>query len=168
MLGLPAPLARPPARRQRAVDTVAHALSAHYGAVHLHIAEGPWTADRGLRSPDRLRPGERGHRLIAARFHALPAAEGLATGEPPGREPEQPPPTRAAALLRPLTADTGRLTRRSTGLPPQLLGLAVEEVSRRYGTGHAGPARGSVCGLPGRSRPRSPPYPRRLRRPLPE
>ncbi|MGW0565001.1 hypothetical protein ACWDZ4_31495 [Streptomyces sp. NPDC003016] len=128
MLGLPAPLARPPARRQRAVDTVAHALSAHYGAVDLHIAEGPWTADRGLRSPDRLRPGERGHRLIAARFHALPAAEGLATGEPPGREPEQPPPTRAAALLRPLTADTGRLTRRSTGLPPQLLGLAVEEV----------------------------------------
>lgn len=84
--------------------------------------------DRSLWSADRLHPGERGHRLIAARFHTLLAAEGLATGAPPGREPEQPPPTRAAALLWLLTAGTGWLARRSTDLLPQLLGLAATEV----------------------------------------
>lgn len=128
MLGLPAPLARPLARRQRAVNAVTHALSARYGAVHLHMAHGAWVADRSLWSADRLHPGERGHRLIAARFHALLAAEGLATGDPPGQEPEQPPPTRAAALRWLLTAGTGWLARRSTDLLPQLLALAATEV----------------------------------------
>ncbi|MGX1886770.1 SGNH/GDSL hydrolase family protein [Streptomyces sp. NPDC055287] len=128
MLGLPAPLARPLARRQHAVNAVVHVLSARYGAVHLHVAQGPWVADRGLWSADRLHPGERGHRLIAARFHALLATRGLANGAPPGHEPEQPPPTRAAALLWLLTAGTGWLARRSTDLLPQLLGLAAAEV----------------------------------------
>ncbi|MBT2504892.1 SGNH/GDSL hydrolase family protein [Streptomyces sp. ISL-98] len=128
MLGLPAPLARPLARRQRAVNAVVHALSARYGAVHLHIADGPWVADRDLWSADRLHPGERGHRLIAARFHALLAVEGLASGAPPRHEPEQPPPTRAASLLWLLTAGTGWLARRSTDLLPQLLQLAAAEL----------------------------------------
>ncbi|MBT2396127.1 SGNH/GDSL hydrolase family protein [Streptomyces sp. ISL-100] len=128
MLGLPAPLARPLARRQRAVNAVVHALSARYGAVHLHVAEATWVADRALWSADRLHPGERGHRLIAGRFHTLLAAEGLATGAPPADEPQQPPPTRAAALLWLLTAGTGWLARRSTDLLPQLLGLAAAEV----------------------------------------
>ncbi|WP_078607261.1 SGNH/GDSL hydrolase family protein [Streptomyces flavidovirens] len=139
MLGLPPPLARPLARRQRAVNAVVHALSARYGAVHLHVAEGPWVSDRGLWSADRLHPGERGHRLIAARFHALLAAGGLAAGAPPGYEPERPPPTRAAALLWLLTAGTGWLARRSTDLLPQLLGLAAAEV--RHG------ARGTTARL---------------------
>ncbi|MFE9400015.1 SGNH/GDSL hydrolase family protein [Streptomyces flavidovirens] len=139
MLGLPPPLARPLARRQRAVNAVVHALSARYGAVHLHVAEGRWVTDRGLWSADRLHPGERGHRLIAARFHALLAAEGLAAGAPPGYEPERPPPTRAAALLWLLTAGTGWLARRSTDLLPQLLGLAAAEV--RHG------ARGTTARL---------------------
>ncbi|MGR8011720.1 SGNH/GDSL hydrolase family protein [Streptomyces hypolithicus] len=128
MLRLPSALARPLARRQRAVNAVVHVLSARYDAVHLHVAEGPWVADRGLWSADRLHPGERGHRLIAARFHALLVAHGFATGEPPGYEPEQPPPTRAAALRWLLTAGTGWLARRSTDLLPQLLSLAAAEV----------------------------------------
>ncbi|GHA91697.1 SGNH/GDSL hydrolase family protein [Streptomyces chryseus] len=136
MLGLPAPLARPLARRQRAVNAVTHALSARYGALHLHMAQGTWVADRSLWSADRLHPGERGHRLIAARFHALLAAEGLAAGDPPGQEPEQPPPTRAAALRWLLTAGTGWLARRSTDLLPQLLALAATEV--RHGARGAG------------------------------
>jgi lysophospholipase L1-like esterase len=68
MLGLPGALARPLARRQRAVNTVVHALSERYGAVHLHAAEGEWIMDRAIWSADRLHPGERGHRQLALRF----------------------------------------------------------------------------------------------------
>lgn len=39
---------RPLARRQQAVNTVVHALSERYGAVHLHAAEGAWVTDRAL------------------------------------------------------------------------------------------------------------------------
>ena len=53
-----------------------HALSERYGAVHLHAAEGAWLMDRAMWSADRLHPGERGHRQLALRFHALLAAGG--------------------------------------------------------------------------------------------
>ncbi|WP_443079292.1 SGNH/GDSL hydrolase family protein [Streptomyces sp. NBC_01498] len=128
MLGLPAILARPLARRQRAVNTLVHALSARYGAVHLHAADPVWVADRSLWSADRLHPGERGHRLIAARFHEMLTARGLPLGPPPPREPQQPPPSRAEALLWLATAGTGWLVRRSTDLLPQLLWLAGGEL----------------------------------------
>ncbi|WP_061335566.1 SGNH/GDSL hydrolase family protein, partial [Streptomyces scabiei] len=71
MLGLLRALARPLARRQRAVNTVVHALSARHGAVHLHASEGAWLTDRAMWSADRLHPGEREHRQFALRFHAL-------------------------------------------------------------------------------------------------
>ncbi|MEV3992486.1 SGNH/GDSL hydrolase family protein [Streptomyces sp. NPDC049837] len=128
MLGLPPPLARPLARRQRAVNAVVHALSARYGAVHLHMADAAWVEDRALWSADRLHPGERGHRTIAARFHALLAERGLAGGAPPDREPRRPPPTRADALLWLATAGTGWVVRRCHDLLPQLLRLAAAEV----------------------------------------
>lgn len=128
MLGLPAALARPLARRQRAVNAVVHALSERHRAVHLHLAEDEWVADRTLWSADRLHPGERGHRLVAARFHALLAARGLATGSPPSCEPQLPLPTRSASLLWLATAGTGWLARRCTDLLPQLLTLAADEV----------------------------------------
>ncbi|MFI6684323.1 SGNH/GDSL hydrolase family protein [Streptomyces sp. NPDC050485] len=128
MLGLPGPLARPLARRQRAVNTVVHTLSARYGAIHLHLADREWVADRALWSADRLHPGERGHRLIAARCHALLAERGLAPGAPPSREPEQPPPGAAAALFWLATSGTAWLARRSTDLLPQLLRLAGDEL----------------------------------------
>ncbi|MFD9863805.1 SGNH/GDSL hydrolase family protein [Streptomyces alboflavus] len=128
MLGLPGALGRPLARRQRAVNAVVHALSERYGAVHLHAADEEWVADRALWSADRLHPGERGHRVFAARFHALLAAAGLAPGPAPAVEPELPPPAASASLLWLATAGTGWIARRCTDLLPQLLGLAVEEV----------------------------------------
>ncbi|MEI5103548.1 SGNH/GDSL hydrolase family protein [Streptomyces sp. PmtG] len=146
MLGLPGALGRPLARRQRAVNAVVHALSERYGALHLHAAGPEWIADRTLWSADRLHPGERGHRMFAARVHALLAAEGLALGAPPGREPELPPPSRSASLWWLATEGTGWVARRCTDLLPQLLALAAAEVRHGLrgtsggldlGTGHA-------------------------------
>ncbi|MFF3324077.1 SGNH/GDSL hydrolase family protein [Streptomyces sp. NPDC002889] len=128
MFGLPAPLARPLARRQRAVNAVVHALSDRYDAVHLHAAGDAWVADRSMWSADRLHPGERGHRMLARRFHELLAARGLAQGAAPEAEPDQPRPTRAASLLWLATAGTGWMARRCTDLLPQLLRLAGVEV----------------------------------------
>ncbi|AVZ71865.1 lipolytic enzyme [Streptomyces lunaelactis] len=128
MLGLPLPLARPLARRQRAVNTVVHALSARYGAIHLHAADAAWVADRSMWSADRLHPGERGHRMIARRFHELLTERGLAHGTAPGSDPEQVPPGRAAAVLWLATAGTAWVARRCTDLLPQLLRLAGSEV----------------------------------------
>ncbi|MET7680972.1 SGNH/GDSL hydrolase family protein [Streptomyces sp. NPDC005423] len=130
-LGLPGVLARPLARRQRAVNAVVHALSERYGAVHLHAAEGAWLKERAMWSADRLHPGERGHRQLAARFHTLLMSERLATGAPPSPVPEFPAPTRSASLLWLATAGTGWVARRCTDLLPQLLNLAAEELRHR-------------------------------------
>ncbi|MFE5086314.1 SGNH/GDSL hydrolase family protein [Streptomyces mirabilis] len=131
MLGLPGVLARPLARRQRAVNTVVHALSERHGAVHLHASEGAWLMDRAMWSADRLHPGERGHRQLALRFHALLEQEGIATGDTPSAEPEFPAPTRSASLWWLATAGTGWVARRCTDLLPQLLTLAAAEVRHR-------------------------------------
>ncbi|MHC3471775.1 SGNH/GDSL hydrolase family protein [Streptomyces sp. 7R007] len=131
MLGLPGALARPLARRQRAVNRVVHALSERYGAVHLHAAEGAWLVDRAMWSADRLHPGERGHRQLAVRFHALLAERGLATGPAPSPEPDFPAPTKSASLWWLATAGTGWVARRCTDLLPQLLSLAADELRHR-------------------------------------
>ncbi|MFJ2719742.1 SGNH/GDSL hydrolase family protein [Streptomyces sp. NPDC087437] len=128
MLGLPGALARPLARRQRAVNTVVHALSERYGAVHLHADAGQWLTDRAMWSTDRLHPGERGHRQLAFRFHALLAETGVASGPAPSPEPEFPAPTRSASLWWLATAGTGWVARRCTDLLPQLLTLAADEL----------------------------------------
>jgi lysophospholipase L1-like esterase len=131
MLGLPGALARPLARRQRAVNAVVHALSERHGAVHLHASEGAWLTDRAMWSADRLHPGERGHRQLAVRCHAVLAEAGLATGPAPSAEPEFPVPTRSAGLWRLATAGTAWIARRCTDLLPQLLTLAADEVRHR-------------------------------------
>ncbi|MFR0353946.1 SGNH/GDSL hydrolase family protein [Streptomyces sediminimaris] len=131
MLGLPGALARPLARRQRAVNRVVHALSDRYGAVHLHAAEADWIADRAMWSADRLHPGERGHRQLAVRFHALLVEDGRATGTAPSPEPELPAPTTSASLLWLATAGTAWVARRCTDLLPQLLRLAADEIGHR-------------------------------------
>ncbi|MFC7307598.1 SGNH/GDSL hydrolase family protein [Streptomyces monticola] len=128
MLGLPGTLARPLGRRQRAVNTVVHALSERYEVVHLHAAVGEWIADRAMWSADRLHPGERGHRMLAARFHARLAASGRELGPPPSCVPERPEPTRSASLRWLATAGTGWVARRCTDLLPQLMALAADEV----------------------------------------
>ncbi|MFJ4808448.1 SGNH/GDSL hydrolase family protein [Streptomyces longwoodensis] len=131
VLGLPSALGRPLARRQQAVNTVVHALSERYGVVHLHAAEGAWVTDRALWSADRLHPGERGHRHLALRFHALLAEAGLARGAAPSAEAEFPVPARAASLRWLATAGTGWVLRRCTDLLPNLLTLAADEVRHR-------------------------------------
>ncbi|MGW3035347.1 SGNH/GDSL hydrolase family protein [Streptomyces sp. NPDC001178] len=131
MLGLPGSLARPLARRQRAVNRVVHALSDRYGAVHLHAAEEAWITDRAMWSADRLHPGEQGHRQLAVRFHSLLAETDRATGAAPSPEPEFPVPTRSASLLWLATAGTAWVARRCTDLLPQLLGLAADEMRHR-------------------------------------
>ncbi|MGW0625407.1 SGNH/GDSL hydrolase family protein [Streptomyces sp. NPDC002758] len=146
MLGLPGALARPLARRQRAVNTVVHALSERYGVVHLHAAEAEWITDRAMWSSDRLHPGERGHRQLALRFHALLAKVGAATGPVPSPEPEFPAPTKSASLWWLATAGTAWVIRRCSDLLPQLLRLAWDEMRHRargtsarldLGTAHA-------------------------------
>ncbi|ELS51789.1 hypothetical protein STVIR_7300 [Streptomyces viridochromogenes Tue57] len=131
MLGLPGALARPLARRQRAVNTVVHALSERYRAVHLHASEGAWLTDRTLWSADRLHPGERGHRQLALRFHGLLMEAGVATGAPPSPEPQFALPTRSASLWWLATAGTAWVVRRCNDLLPQLLRLAADEMRHR-------------------------------------
>lgn len=128
MLGLPGPLARPLARRQHAVNTVVHALSDRYGAVHLHACAGDWISDRAMWSADRLHPGEPGHRQLAVRFHARLTEHGVTTGPAPSPEPGSPAPTGWANLRWLATAGTGWVARRCTDLLPQLLSLAVDEM----------------------------------------
>ncbi|WP_431041023.1 SGNH/GDSL hydrolase family protein [Streptomyces sp. P1-3] len=127
MLGLPAPLARPLRRRMEAVNTVVHVLSRRYGAVHVHLADHPWTARRAAWSVDRLHPSELGHRLLAREFHTALAARGLATGDPPAACSQGPPPSRAAAARWMATRGTRWIADRCTDLLPALLGLAVRE-----------------------------------------
>ncbi|MFK0295655.1 SGNH/GDSL hydrolase family protein [Streptomyces sp. NPDC090442] len=137
MLGLPAPLARPLARRMRAVNTVVHAVSARYGGVHLHLADHPWVAERATWSVDRLHPSERGHRLLARGFHTVLTARGVAAGPPPPLTLDGPPPTRTGSAVWMATRGTRWVADRCTDLLPGLLALAVQEC--RYGL--AGSAR---------------------------
>jgi lysophospholipase L1-like esterase len=131
MLGLPGILGNPLARRQRAVNTVVHTLSERYGAVHLHAVDDAWIMDRAMWSSDRLHPGERGHRQIALRFHAMLAHRGLATAPSPSPEPEFPPPTKSASVLWLATAGTAWVIRRCNDLLPQLVRLAAVEMRHR-------------------------------------
>jgi lysophospholipase L1-like esterase len=127
MFGLPAALARPLARRMRAVNAEVDKVARRYGTVHLDAACDPATYERRYWSVDRLHPNERGHRLIACRFHALLAASGYPVGADPDPEPSSPPPTRLAEFAWMATKGTAWLVRRSRDLVPALLGLAVRE-----------------------------------------
>ena len=103
------------------------ALAADVGTVHLDAAREPATYERRYWSVDRLHPNERGHRLIACRFHALLAASGYPVGPGPDPEPSSPPPTRLAEAGWMATKGTAWLVRRSRDLVPALVGLAVRE-----------------------------------------
>ena len=127
MFGLPGALARPLARRMRAVNAAVDEVARRHGTVHLDAARDPATYERRYWSVDRLHPNERGHRLIACRFHALLAASGYEVGPGPGPEPSSPPPTRLAQAGWMATKGTAWLFRRSRDLVPALVGLAVRE-----------------------------------------
>ena len=79
----------PLARRMRALNAAGRAVTRRStGPVHLDAARDPATYERRYWSVDRLHPNERGHRLVACRFHALLAAADFPVG--PGPDPSRP------------------------------------------------------------------------------
>lgn len=127
MFGLPGALARPLARRMHAVNVAVDEVARHHGTIHLDAACDPATYERRYWSVDRLHPNERGHRLMACRFHTLLAATGHPVGDGPDPEPSNPPPTRLAEFGWMATKGIAWLVRRSRDLVPALAALAVRE-----------------------------------------
>jgi lysophospholipase L1-like esterase len=127
MLGLPGSMARPLARRMHEVNAVMDGLAAHFGTLHYDAAEDVEARDPRMWAVDRLHPSERGHRLIACRFHDQLTAAGLPAGPRPDPEPSSPPPTRLAEIGWLATKGTVWVLRRSTDLVPGLLVLAIKE-----------------------------------------
>jgi len=111
----------------RAIDEV----SRRYGALLMDAAADQDTYDRRYWSVDRLHPNERGHRLMACRFHHLLAEAGYPVGLGPDPEPSSPPPTRLAEFAWMATKGTAWMIRRSKDLVPALIYLAVCEVMRK-------------------------------------
>jgi len=127
MLGIPAVLARPLARRAHQINQVMDTVAERFGTVHFDAAGDAETYDHRMWAVDRLHPSERGHRHIARRFHGMLAATGHQVGPPPDPEPANLPPTRLAELSWLATKGTAWVLRRSTDLVPSLLGLAFTE-----------------------------------------
>ena len=133
MFGLPKALARPLARRMRAVNAAVSEVAVRYGTLHYDAARVQDTYDRRYWSVDRLHPNERGHRLVACRFHSLLASSGYPVGPGPDPEPSSPPPSRLAEIAWMATKGTAWVIRRSKDLVPALVYLAVREVLTRGG-----------------------------------
>jgi lysophospholipase L1-like esterase len=127
MFGLPKSLAKPLARRVRAVNQAVDEVAARYGTLHLDAARDPAIYERRFWSVDRLHPNERGHRFIACQFHDLLVTAGYPVGPGPDPEPSTPPPSRMAEVRWMATKGTMWLARRSRDLVPALLALAVRE-----------------------------------------
>ena len=127
MLRLPGTLARPLARRAHQVNAVMDAIAERFGTLHFDAASDPEVFDPRMWAVDRLHPSERGHRLIARRFHGLVAAAGHPVGTEPDPEPSNPPPSRLAEVGWMATKGTAWVVRRSTDLVPSLLAMAVKE-----------------------------------------
>jgi len=127
MLGLPGVLARPLARRAHQVNAVMDVVAERFGTVHFDAASDPEVFDPRMWAVDRLHPSERGHRLIARRFHQQLAATGLPVGPAPDPEPSNPPPTRLAEIGWMATKGTVWVVRRSRDLVPSLLAMAIKE-----------------------------------------
>jgi len=127
MLGMPGVLARPLARRAHQLNEVMDAVAGQFGTLHFDAARDAEAYDPQMWAVDRLHPSERGHRLIARRFHALLAEAGHPVGPPPGAEPLNPPPTKIEQLAWMATKGTAWVARRSTDLVPSLLAMAYAE-----------------------------------------
>jgi len=127
MLHLPDVLARPLAKRAHLLNDVIDQMAERFGTLTYDAAGDPFVYDPPMWAVDRLHPSERGHRLIARRFHDLLAAAGHPVGPPPGAEPVEEPPTRAEQFAWMATKGTVWVARRSTDLVPCLLSMAFEE-----------------------------------------
>jgi lysophospholipase L1-like esterase len=127
MLGMPGLLARPLARRAHQINEVMDGLAERFGTLHFDAATDEEAYDPRMWAVDRLHPSERGHRLIARRFHALLADAGVTLAEAPGAEPTNQPPTKAEQFAWMATKGTAWVAKRSTDLVPNLLALAYAE-----------------------------------------
>jgi lysophospholipase L1-like esterase len=127
MLGLPGCLARPLARRAAEINAVMDAVADRFGTLHFDAARHDEAYDPRMWAVDRLHPSERGHRLIARRYHSLLAEAGLPVGQAPDSEPGNPPPTRLAEIAWMATKGSVWVVRRSRDLVPSLLMMAVRE-----------------------------------------
>jgi len=127
MLGMPGVLARPLAVRAHQINAVMDEIAARFGTLHFDAASDEDAYDPRMWAVDRLHPSERGHRLIALRFHALLASTGYPVGPPPDPEPGNPPPTKAMEFAWLATKGTAWVVRRSTDLVPSLLAMAYGE-----------------------------------------
>ncbi len=127
MLGMPGVLARPLAQRAHQINAVMDEVARRFGTLHFDAATDEETYDPRMWAVDRLHPSERGHRMIARRFHAMLAAAGIPVGPAPDPEPCNPPPTRAMEFAWMATKGTAWVVRRSTDLVPSLLAMAFAE-----------------------------------------
>ena len=127
MLGVPGVLARPLARRAHQVNDVMDQVAERFSTLHFDAASDGAAYDPLMWAVDRLHPSERGHRLIARRFHALLAQAGHQVGPPPGADPVNQPPSKAEQLAWMATKGTAWVARRSTDLVPSLLAMAFAE-----------------------------------------
>jgi lysophospholipase L1-like esterase len=127
MLGMPGVLARPLARRTHQLNDVMDQVAERFGTLHFDAARDAAVYDPQMWAVDRLHPSERGHRLIARRFHALLAQAGRPVGPPPGAEPMNQPPTKVEQFAWMATKGTAWVVRRSTDLVPSLLAMAFAE-----------------------------------------
>jgi hypothetical protein len=109
------------------VNAAMDAVAARFGTLHYDAARDAECHDPRMWAVDRLHPSERGHRLIACRFHDRLVDAGLLTGPRPDPEPSSPPPTRLAEFGWLATKGTAWVLRRSIDLVPGLLALAIKE-----------------------------------------
>jgi hypothetical protein len=109
------------------VNAAMDAVAARFGTLHYDAAGDEECHDPRMWAVDRLHPSERGHRLIACRFHDMLAGAGLLIGPRPDPEPSSPPPTRLAEFGWLATKGTAWVLRRSIDLVPGLLALAIRE-----------------------------------------
>ena len=136
MLRLPGVFARPLARRAGQINDIMDEAAERFGTLHYDAASDEDACDPRMWAVDRLHPSERGHRLIARRFHTLLAQSGYRVGDvPPGAEPVEEPPTKAEQLAWMATKGTAWVAKRSTDLVPNLLAMAFAEW--RSGLGEA-------------------------------
>ncbi|MGD0374672.1 MAG: SGNH/GDSL hydrolase family protein [Streptosporangiaceae bacterium] len=147
MLGLPGPLARPLARRARAINSVMDGIAAQFGTLHFDAAGAAETYEKRMWAVDRLHPSERGHRHIARRFYDLLATAGHPMGPAPDPEPDSRPPARLAELGWLATKGTGLMLRRSTQVVPYLIAMAATEMWAL--PRHSDPLRAPLAAGPG-------------------
>lgn len=127
MLGMPDLLARPLARRAHDLNQVMDEVAQRFGTLHYDAARDDDAFDPRMWAVDRLHPSERGHRLIARRFHALLSEAGIRVAQAPGAEPTNEPPTKLEQFAWMATKGTAWVARRSTDLVPNLLAMAYAE-----------------------------------------